>query len=153
MAFGEAGAKGQPVAAVVAATGEEGVPAMVAVFAEAAIDANEIPAAGGSAAEAGRGSPAAVAEVAVAASEMAEVAVAAAVAADADQEKAKDDVPVIPRGAAEAGEAAGAAAEAPPLSAADGNRTRWDWLEHCFFIHKVLTRIWAVVAFFILLEW
>lgn len=72
---------------------------------------------------------------------MATVAVAAAVTADAGQGKAKDAVPVVPRGSPEAGEAAGVAAEARPLPAAVGDSTRWDWLEYCFFIHQILTGI------------
>ena len=152
VAVGMADDKSQPVAADLVAADDQGVPAMVEVLADVAIDTDEVPAAADNAAGAGGGDAAAVAAVAVAVSETIVAVVAADVAVNADQRTTKDAVPAIQRRASEAEEAVSAAAEAPPLSAEAGGRSRWDRLECCYFMHKILTGIWAVAAFFALLE-
>ncbi|CAM9214362.1 unnamed protein product, partial [Laminaria digitata] len=125
---------------------------MVAVLAEAAIDADEATEAANKSAKGGGGNATAVAAVAVKALEVAVAAVAAAVAADADHGKSKNVIPAVEREEPEAGGAAGEVAEAPSLSAVAGDRAQWDGMAFCWYWYHFFLKIYAVVLFFAFIE-
>lgn len=117
---------------------EQGAPGMVEALAEAAVDADEMPAAAENAAVVSGG------DAAVAAVALQMAVVAGAVAADEPQGPAEDFVAEMNPVAPEAAEAAGAAAEPAYLVAAAGGRTRRKFSTFHILVYGIWT-LWVVV--------